>query len=170
MKKISWRGAEISFLFFKTKVLLFMHSLPLKVIYLPILSCIGFVLVLQGFAWVKRALLILLNIKINLNINISFLTWKYASMAKWVRAVLIIILLSICNNIIIYIHGQSPGTENDGKKMNCQSSVEHSLYFLWQGLSKHYKTSIKLVLEKWLKKCCIFIGESGISCDFYSRT
>lgn len=151
-------------------MLLFMHPLPLKEIHLPVWSCIGFVLVLQGFALVKRALLVILNVKINLNINIFYLTWKYSSMAKWVRAVLIIILLSIYNNIIIYIHGQSLGTENEGKKMSYQSSVEHSLYFLWQDLSRHFKITIKLVLKKWLKKWCIFIGESGISCDFCSRT
>lgn len=79
---------------------------------------------LQGFAGVKGALLISLNIKINLNINISYLTWKYSSMATWVRAVLIIILVSMYNNIIIYVHGQSLDTANDGKRRICQSSVE----------------------------------------------
>lgn len=128
---------------------------------------------LQGFAWVRGAPLIILNIKINLNINISYLTWKCSSMATWIRAVSVIILVSsfvMHNNIIINIHGQSLDTENDGKKRNCQSSVEHDSYFLWQDLSKQFKITVKFVLVKCLKNLCIFVGESGISCDFYSRT
>lgn len=113
----------------------------------------------------SEELLIILNIKITLNINISYLTWIYSSMAKWVRAVLIAILVSTYNNIIIYIHEQIWM-----KKMNCQSSMEHSLYFLWQDLSEQFKITVKLVLEKWLKRLCIFVGESGISCDFCSIT
>lgn len=129
--------------------------------YLPIWICTGS----QCFPWVKRALDYPQHIKINLSINISYLTWKYSSMAKWVRAVLIIILVSVYNNIIIYIHEQIWM-----KKINCQSSMEHSLYFLCQDLSKQFKITVKLVLEKWLKRWCIFVGKSGIRCDFYSRT